>query len=87
MNLNRDVLDALAKELMERETLQADDIAKIFANVKKIPARKTWLSSDKRPVSKIPPIAIPPKASTAVAPVAAAKPKAVRKPRVKKEAE
>ena len=87
LNLNRDVLDALAKELMERETLQADDIAKIFANVKKIPARKTWLSSDKRPVSKIPPIAIPPKASTAVAPVAAAKPKAVRKPRVKKEAE
>jgi cell division protease FtsH len=87
LNLNRDVLDALAKELMERETLQADDIAKIFANVKKIPARKTWLSSDKRPVSKIPPIAIPPKASTAEAPVAAAKPKAVRKPRVKKEAE
>jgi cell division protease FtsH len=87
LNLNRDVLDALAKELMERETLQADDIAKIFANVKKIPARKTWLSSDKRPVSKIPPIAIPPKASTAMAPVAAAKPKAVRKPRVKKEAE
>jgi cell division protease FtsH len=87
LNLNRDVLDALAKELMERETLQADDIARIFANVKKIPARKTWLSSEKRPVSKIPPIAIPPKASTVEAPVAPAKPKAVRKPRVKKEAE
>ncbi len=87
LNLNRDVLDALAKELMERETLQADDIARIFTNVKKIPARKTWLSSEKRPVSKIPPIAIPPKASTVEAPVAPAKPKAVRKPRVKKEAE
>ena len=87
LNLNRDVLDALAKELMERETLQADDIARIFANVKKIPARKTWLSSEKRPVSKIPPIAIPPKASTVEAEAAPAKPKAVRKPRVKKEAE
>jgi cell division protease FtsH len=87
LNLNRDVLDALAKELMERETLQADDIARIFANVKRIPARKTWLSSEKRPVSKIPPIAIPPKASTVEAPVSPAKPKAVRKPRVKKEAE
>jgi len=87
LNLNRDVLDALAKELMERETLQADDIARIFTNVKRIPARKTWLSSEKRPVSKIPPIAIPPKASTVEAPAAPAKPKAVRKPRVKKEAE
>jgi cell division protease FtsH len=79
LTLNRDVLDALAKELMERETLQQEDIARIFANVKKLPVRKTWLSSAKRPVSTKAPIAIP---ARIVADAEVAKP--VRKSRAKK---
>ena len=82
LTLNRDILDALAKELMERETLQQEDIARIFANVKKLPVRKTWLSSAKRPVSTKAPIAIP---ARIVADAEVAKP--VRKSRAKKVAE
>jgi cell division protease FtsH len=62
---NRKVLDNLAKELMERETLQAEDIAKIFKPVKKLPKRPQWLSKKSRPVSKQGPIAIPVKGSSA----------------------
>jgi len=83
LTLNRKVLDELARELMVKETLQAEEVAKIFESVKKLPERKTWLSSEKRPVSKVPPIAIPAKAATTEA-EAEAKPKAVRKPRAKK---
>ena len=80
---NREVLDELARELMIKETLQADEVAKIFENVKKLTPRKVWLSDSKRPVSTQPPIAIPAKASTNDT-AAAEKPKTVRKPRAKK---
>ncbi|MFM8926882.1 MAG: ATP-dependent zinc metalloprotease FtsH [Rhodoluna sp.] len=59
ITLNRKVLDAMARELMERETLNADDIAKIFKPVKKLPKRTQWLSKKTRPKSKQGPIAIP----------------------------
>jgi cell division protease FtsH len=59
INLNRKVLDAMAKELMERETLNAEDIAKIFKPVKKLPKRSQWLSKKTRPKPKTGPIAIP----------------------------
>jgi len=65
LNLNRKVLDTLAKELMERETLNQDDLAVIFKNIKKMPMRAQWLSKKSRPVSKQGPIAIPVKNSTA----------------------
>ena len=64
INLNRKVLDTMAKELMEKETLNPDDIARIFKAVKKIPKRKLWLSKTSRPVSKKGPIPIPSKGST-----------------------
>ena len=64
LNTNRNVLDAMAKELMEKETLNPDDIARIFKSVKKLPKRKLWLSKTSRPVSKKGPIAIPAKGST-----------------------
>jgi cell division protease FtsH len=80
---NRKVLDALAKELMERETLNQEDIARIFKTVKKLPRRRQWLSSKNRPVSKQGPIAIPVKGSSAAkkkaAATAAAKKPATRK--------
>jgi len=64
INVNRKVLDLMAKELMEKETLNPDDIAKIFKSVKKLPKRKPWLSKASRPSSKKGPIAIPAKGST-----------------------
>ena len=65
LNLNRKVLDAMAKELMERETLNAEEIAVIFKGVKKLPKRVQWLSKKTRPKPKQGPIAIPTKGSTA----------------------
>jgi cell division protease FtsH len=73
INLNRKVLDALAKALMEEETLNQDQIAKIFKTVKKVPKRGQWLSKKTRPVSKQGPIAIPTKGSTKSKVAAAAK--------------
>jgi cell division protease FtsH len=93
INLNRAVLDAMAKELMERETLQAEDIARIFKPVKKLPVRSQWLSKKTRPVSKQGPIAIPVKGSSAekqkaldAAAKAEAKKPSVRKPAARKPA-
>ena len=91
INVNRKVLDQMAKELMEKETLNPDDIAKIFKTVKKLPKRKPWLSKASRPSSKKGPIAIPAKGSTS-AKVAAKKKaeadqvKASKKPVAKKPA-
>ena len=73
INLNRKVLDALAKALMEEETLNQDQIAKIFKTVKKLPKRSQWLSKKTRPVSAQGPIAIPTKGSTKSKVAAAAK--------------
>ncbi len=94
LTVNRKVLDAMAKELMERETLQAEDIAEIFKPVKKLPQRPLWLSKKTRPVSKQGPIAIPVKGSSAAkekaakaeaakAATATAKKPATRKPAAK----
>ena len=60
LNLNRKVLDALAKALLEKETLNQDEIEKIFKTVKKLPKRSQWLSKKTRPV-KAGPIAVPKK--------------------------
>ncbi|GAB3142795.1 ATP-dependent zinc metalloprotease FtsH [Marisediminicola antarctica] len=62
LNDNRDILDALAQELLERETLDQTQLKEIFAAVKKLPPRPQWLSSTKRPVSDRPPILMPEKA-------------------------
>ena len=56
---NRAVLDRLAGELMEKETLDHLQIAEIFADVQKLPERRLWLSSGDRPVSDLPPIPVP----------------------------
>ena len=59
INDNRAVLDRLAAALLEHETLDHNQIAEIFADVKKLPERPQWLSSDKRPISDLPPIPFP----------------------------
>ncbi|WP_336660932.1 ATP-dependent zinc metalloprotease FtsH [Leucobacter sp. USHLN153] len=56
---NRDILDRLARELLEKETLDHIQIAEIFTDVEKLAPRPTWLSHEGRPVSDRPPIAVP----------------------------
>ena len=56
---NRAVLDKLAKSLLEQETLNQDEIAKIFKAVKKVPARTAWRSSTKRTGTNKGPIVVP----------------------------
>lgn len=59
INDNRDVLDKLALALLEKETLDHLELAEIFADVRKLPPRPQWLSSEQRPVSELPPIDVP----------------------------
>ncbi len=53
---NRDVLDRLALELLERETLNQQEIAEIFHDIRKRDFREIWLSKESRPVQSIPPV-------------------------------
>ncbi|ARC55596.1 ATP-dependent zinc metalloprotease FtsH [Frondihabitans sp. 762G35] len=59
INDNRDILDRLASLLLEKETLDHDELADIFKDVKKLPERPEWLSSSKRPSSDLPAVQIP----------------------------
>lgn len=61
LNDNRDILDRLASELLEKETLDHNQLAEIFKDVKKLPERPQWLSSDTRPISDRPPVKVPAK--------------------------
>jgi cell division protease FtsH len=62
LSQNRDILDRLATELLEKETLDQGQIAEIFKDIVKLEPRPQWLSSDARPVSDRPPVALPEKA-------------------------
>jgi len=61
---NRAILDRLASELLEKETLDHNQLADIFHDVEKLPPRPLWLSSADRPVSDLPPVEIPRAART-----------------------
>lgn len=63
LNSNRAILDRLATELLDKETLDHNQLAEIFAGVKKLPERPQWLSSAKRPVSTKGPVTVPVKKS------------------------
>ncbi|OZG50214.1 ATP-dependent zinc metalloprotease FtsH [Bombiscardovia coagulans] len=56
---NRNVLDELVRQLLVKETLDKDELAQIFANVRMSPERQLWLSDSNRPVSDVPPVEIP----------------------------
>lgn len=45
---NRDVLDNLVLALLEKETLNKEEVADIFTRIKKRPARPAWTGSDRR---------------------------------------
>jgi cell division protease FtsH len=83
---NRKSLDAMVVVLLEKETINKEEIAEIFSDVVMWPARPKWTGSLTRIPSDLPPVALTEK----VAPVAAeedeaAKPKRAR--RVKKATE
>ncbi len=59
INDNRDVLDTLVLELLEKETLNAKELAEIFSRIVKRPERPTWLSSETRLLSDRPPVLTP----------------------------
>jgi len=60
----RDVLDDLVLRLLEKETLNQQELAEVFAPVKKRPPRDVWLSSEKRQVSERGPILTPEEIAT-----------------------
>ncbi|WP_101630818.1 ATP-dependent zinc metalloprotease FtsH [Pseudoglutamicibacter albus] len=53
---NRHVLDRLAKELLDRETLNQAEVAEIFHDLVKLPERKQWLFDEARPGQDLPPV-------------------------------
>ncbi len=56
---NRDVLDNLVLELVDKETLDKEQVARIFEALRRRPERPAWTGSDQRHPSAIPPVEIP----------------------------
>jgi cell division protease FtsH len=57
---NRDVLDALVVELLEKETLNREEIERIFEPLNRRPGRPAWTGSARRSPSNRPPVDVPP---------------------------
>jgi cell division protease FtsH len=53
---NREILDEMVVQLLERETLNKEEIADVFAKVKPRPSRPAWTGSPTRIPSELPPI-------------------------------
>jgi cell division protease FtsH len=53
---NRSILDEMVVQLLEKETLNKEEIAQIFAKVKPYPSRPSWTGSPLRQPSSLPPI-------------------------------
>ena len=56
---NRKILDEMVVELLEKETLNKDEIARIFKKVKLVTKRPAWTGSATRIPSEQPPVDIP----------------------------
>jgi cell division protease FtsH len=74
---NRATLDAMVLQLLERETLNKEEIAAIFTKVNSWPRRPAWTGSATRIPSQQPPVAVPER--IVVEPVNAKKPSRVKK--------
>jgi cell division protease FtsH len=57
---NREVLDALVVELLDKETLNREEIEQIFLPLKRRPERPAWTGSARRLPSNQPPVAVTP---------------------------
>jgi cell division protease FtsH len=78
LEANRVILDEMVIKLLEKETLNKEEISEIFKKVKSWPNRPAWTGSETRVPSMQPPVDIPER----IIPVAAEAPKKAR--RVKK---
>ena len=76
LEANRTILDEMVLQLLEKETLNKEEIAEIFAKVTAWPKRPAWTGSETRLPSTKPPVDIP---ARAVAEVATKKPRRVKK--------
>ncbi|MFI2237861.1 ATP-dependent zinc metalloprotease FtsH [Streptomyces chrestomyceticus] len=56
---NRDVLDNLVLQLLEKETLNKEEVAEVFKHIVKRPARPAWTGSSRRTPSTRPPVLSP----------------------------
>jgi len=74
---NRATLDAMVLQLLEKETLNKEEIAVIFAKVNSWPRRPSWTGSSTRIPSQQPPVAVPER--LIVNPAAEKKPSRVKK--------
>jgi cell division protease FtsH len=74
---NRATLDAMVLQLLEKETLNKEEIAAIFAKVNSWPRRPSWTGSSTRIPSQQPPVAVPER--LIVKPAAEKKPSRVKK--------
>jgi cell division protease FtsH len=80
---NRTILDQMVLELLERETLNKEEIEAIFAHVATWPRRPAWTGSIHRVPSTQGPVAIP--AKKVVKEVAPATKKPIRKKKATEE--
>jgi cell division protease FtsH len=74
---NRVILDEMVLQLLERETLNKEDISAIFSRVNSWPRRPAWTGSATRVPSQQPPVAVPER--VVVEPVISKKPSRVKK--------
>ncbi|HSV39663.1 MAG TPA: ATP-dependent zinc metalloprotease FtsH [Nocardioidaceae bacterium] len=65
---NRDVLDALVVALLEKETLDKEQVAQVFEPLRRRQPRPAWTGSPDREPSQIPPVAVPKSATNGTRP-------------------
>jgi cell division protease FtsH len=65
---NRDVLDALVVALLDKETLNKEQVAAVFEPLRRRPKRPAWTGSERRAPSDQPPVEVP---ARPVAPIGA----------------
>ena len=76
LEANRTILDEMVLQLLEKETLNKEEIAEIFAKVTAWPKRPAWTGSSTRVPSTKPPVDIPERVAAEDAPK---KPRRVKK--------
>jgi cell division protease FtsH len=59
LEANRDVLDALVLALLDKETLDKEQVAKVFEPLRRHPGRPAWTGSPTRKPSEVPAVEIP----------------------------
>jgi cell division protease FtsH len=67
LDLNREVLDALVLALIDKETLDKEQVAAVFEPLQRRPVRPAWTGSPDRSPSTVPPVEIPAKVRAAAA--------------------